>query len=119
MYDVYKRGLCLGACAAGLAIAALGEADAEAAAKTWALTLPEDAAGVTNKAPVTLTDGNYVLRGYIVSAHKSTGSSRGADFRAPGGARPTPRGRKPARHAASSSISSRWHAGAASGASMK
>ncbi len=71
MYDVYKRGLCLGACAAGLAIAALGEADAEAAAKTWALTLPADAAGVTNKAPVTLTDGNYTLRAYISDAAKN------------------------------------------------
>ena len=55
----------------------------------------------------------------IVSAHKSVGSSRGANFRARGDARPTPCERKPARHAASSSISSRWQAGAASGASMK
>ncbi len=70
MYDVYKRVLCLGACAVGLGVSALGAEDAEAVTKTWALTLPEDAVGITNKAPVTLTDGNYTLRGWIRDAAK-------------------------------------------------
>lgn len=34
--------------------------------KTWALELPE-AAGITNKAPVVITDGNYRLKCWIVS----------------------------------------------------
>ena len=54
----------------GVACALLASAHAEEVTKTWALTLPADAAGVTNKAPVTLTDGNYVLRGYIRDADK-------------------------------------------------
>ena len=70
MYDVYKRVLCLGACAVGLGVSALGAEDAEAVTKTWALALPEDAVGITNKAPVTLTDGNYTLRGWIRDAAK-------------------------------------------------
>ncbi|MDO5314324.1 MAG: leucine-rich repeat protein [bacterium] len=73
MYDVYKRVLCLGACAVGLGVStlgALGAEDAEVVTKTWTLTLPEDATGITNKAPVTLTDGNYTLRGWIRDAAK-------------------------------------------------
>ena len=70
MYDVYKRILCLGMCAVGLGISALQAEDAEAVTKTWTLTLPEDAAGITNRAPVTLSDGNYTLRGWIRDAGK-------------------------------------------------
>ena len=67
MYDVYKRILCLGMCAVGLGIAALQAEDAEAVTKTWTVTLDE---GVTNNAPVTLSDGNYTLRGWIRDAGK-------------------------------------------------
>lgn len=70
MYDVYKRILCLGMCAVGLGISALQAEDAEAVTKTWTLTLPEDATGITNRAPVTLSDGNYTLRGWIRDAGK-------------------------------------------------
>lgn len=70
MYDVYKRILCLGMCAVGLGISALQAEDAAAVTKTWTLTLPEDAAGITNNAPVTLSDGNYTLRGWIRDAGK-------------------------------------------------
>lgn len=71
MYDVYKRILCLGMCAVGLGISALQAEDAEAVTKTWTLTLPEDATGITNNAPVTLSDGNYTLRGWIRDAAKN------------------------------------------------
>ena len=71
MYDVYKRILCLGMCAVGLGISALQAEDAEAVTKTWTLTLPEDATGITNRAPVTLSDGNYTLRGWIRDAAKN------------------------------------------------
>ncbi len=67
MYDVYKRILCLGMCAVGLGISALQAEDAEAVTKTWTVTLDE---GVTNNAPVTLSDGNYTLRGWIRDAGK-------------------------------------------------
>ena len=67
MYDVYKRILCLGMCAVGLGIAALQAEDAEAVTKTWTVTLGE---GLTNNAPVTLSDGNYTLRGWIRDAGK-------------------------------------------------
>lgn len=67
MYDVYKRILCLGMCAVGLGIAALQAEDAEAVTKTWTVSLDE---GVTNNAPVTLSDGNYTLRGWIWDAGK-------------------------------------------------
>ena len=67
MYDVYKRILCLGMCAAGLGISALQAEDAEASPKTWTVTLDD---GVTNNAPVTLSDGNYTLRGWIWDAAK-------------------------------------------------
>ena len=55
MYDVYKRILCLGMCAVGLGVSALQAEDAEASPKTWTVTLDD---GVTNNAPVTLSDGN-------------------------------------------------------------
>ena len=71
MCDVYKRILCLGMCAVGLGISALQAEDAEAVTKTWTLTLPEDATGITNRAPVTLSDGNYTLRGWIRDAAKN------------------------------------------------
>ena len=67
MYDVYKRILCLGMCAVGLGISALQAEDAEAVTKTWTVTLGE---GLTNNAPVTLSDGNYTLRGWIWDAGK-------------------------------------------------
>ena len=67
MYDVYKRILCLGMCAAGLGISALQAEDAEAVTKTWTVALGE---GLTNNAPVTLSDGNYTLRGWIWDAAK-------------------------------------------------
>lgn len=67
MYDVYKRILCLGMCAVGLGVSALQAEDAEAVTKTWTVTLDE---GVTNNAPVTLSDGNYTLRGWIRDAGK-------------------------------------------------
>lgn len=67
MYDVYKRILCLGMCAVGLGISALQAEDAEAVTKTWTVTLGE---GLTNNAPVTLSDGNYTLRGWIRDAGK-------------------------------------------------
>ncbi len=67
MYDVYKRILCLGMCAVGLGISALQAEDAEAVTKTWTVTLDE---GLTNNAPVTLSDGNYTLRGWIRDAGK-------------------------------------------------
>ena len=67
MYDVYKRSLCLGMCAVGLGISALQAEDAEAVTKTWTVTLDE---GLTNNAPVTLSDGNYTLRGWIRDAGK-------------------------------------------------
>ncbi len=67
MYDVYKRILCLGMCAVGLGVSALQAEDAEAVTKTWTVTLDE---GVTNNAPVTLSDGNYTLRGWIWDAGK-------------------------------------------------
>ena len=67
MYDVYKRILCLGMCAVGLGISALQAEDAEAVTKTWTVTLDE---GLTNNAPVTLSDGNYTLRGWIWDAAK-------------------------------------------------
>ena len=60
-----KRVLgCLCACALGVA------ARADEVSKAWAVTLPADAAGLTNNAPVTLTDGSYVLKGYIRDAAK-------------------------------------------------
>ena len=68
MYDVYKRILCLGMCAVGLGISALQAEDAEAVTKTWTVTLGE---GLTNNAPVTLSDGNYTLRGWIRDAAKN------------------------------------------------
>ena len=68
MYDVYKRILCLGMCAVGLGISALQAEDAEAVTKTWTVTLDE---GLTNNAPVTLSDGNYTLRGWIRDAAKN------------------------------------------------
>ena len=67
MYDVYKRILCLGMCAVGLGISALQAEDAEAVTKTWTVTLGE---GLTNNAPVTLSDGNYTLRGWVWDAAK-------------------------------------------------
>ena len=67
MYDVYKRILCLGMCAVGLGVSALQAEDAEAVTKTWTVTLDE---GLTNNAPVTLSDGNYTLRGWIRDAGK-------------------------------------------------
>lgn len=67
MYDVYKRILCLGMCAVGLGISALQAEDAEAVTKTWTVTLDE---GLTNNAPVTLSDGNYTLRGWVWDAGK-------------------------------------------------
>lgn len=67
MSDVYKRILCLGMCAVGLGVSALQAEDAEAVTKTWTVTLDE---GVTNNAPVTLSDGNYTLRGWIRDAGK-------------------------------------------------
>lgn len=67
MYDVYKRILCLGMCAVGLGISALQAEDAEAVTKTWTVTLDE---GLTNNAPVTLSDGNYTLRGWVWDAAK-------------------------------------------------
>ena len=67
MYDVYKRILCLGMCAVGLGVSALQAEDAEAVTKTWTVTLGE---GLTNNAPVTLSDGNYTLRGWIRDAAK-------------------------------------------------
>lgn len=67
MYDVYKRILCLGMCAVGLGVSALQAEDAEAVTKTWTVTLGE---GLTNNAPVTLSDGNYTLRGWIRDAGK-------------------------------------------------
>ena len=67
MYDVYKRILCLGMCAVGLGISALQAEDAEAVTKTWTVTLGE---GLTNNAPVTLSDGHYTLRGWIWDAAK-------------------------------------------------
>ena len=67
MYDVYKRILCLGMCAVGLGIAALQAEDAEAVMKTWTVTLDE---GLTNNAPVTLSDGTYTLRGWVWDAAK-------------------------------------------------
>lgn len=67
MYDVYKRILCLGMCAVGLGISALQAEDAEAVTKTWTVTLGE---GLTNNAPVTLSDGTYTLRGWIWDAGK-------------------------------------------------
>lgn len=67
MYDVYKRILCLGMCAVGLGVSALQAEDAEAVTKTWTVTLDE---GLTNNAPVTLSDGNYTLRGWIWDAAK-------------------------------------------------
>ena len=67
MYDVYKRILCLGMCAVGLGISALQAEDAEAVTKTWTVTLDD---GLTNNAPVTLSDGNYTLRGWIWDAAK-------------------------------------------------
>ena len=59
-----KLLVCLGACALGVV------ARADEVSKTWAVTLPADAAGLTNNAPVTLTDGSYVLKGYIQDAAK-------------------------------------------------
>lgn len=67
MYDAYKRILCLGMCAVGLGISALQAEDAEAVTKTWTVTLGE---GLTNNAPVTLSDGHYTLRGWIWDAAK-------------------------------------------------
>ena len=67
MYDVYKRILCLGMCAVGLGVSALQAEDAEASPKTWTVTLGD---GVTNNAPVTLSDGTYTLRGWIWNAEK-------------------------------------------------
>lgn len=67
MYDVYKRILCLGICAVGLGVSALQAEDAEAVTKTWTVTLDD---GNTNNAPVTLSDGNYTLRGWIWDAAK-------------------------------------------------
>ena len=67
MYDVYKRILCLGMCAVGLGVSALQAEDAEAVTKTWTVTLGD---GLTNNAPVTLSDGNYTLRGWIRDAAK-------------------------------------------------
>ena len=67
MYDVYKRILCLGMCAVGLGVSALQAEDAEASPKTWTVTLDD---GVTNNAPVTLSDGTYTLRGWIWNAEK-------------------------------------------------
>lgn len=67
MYDVYKRILCLGMCAVGLGVSALQAEDAEAVTKTWTVTLGE---GLTNNAPVTLSDGNYTLRGWVWDAAK-------------------------------------------------
>ena len=67
MYDVYKRILCLGMCAVGLGVSALQAEDAEAVTKTWTVTLDD---GLTNNAPVTLSDGNYTLRGWIWDAAK-------------------------------------------------
>ena len=67
MYDVYKRILCLGMCAVGLGVSALQAEDAEASPKTWTVTLDD---GVTNNAPVTLSDGTYTLRGWIWNAAK-------------------------------------------------
>ena len=67
MYDVYKRILCLGMCAVGLGVSALQAEDAEAVTKTWTVTLDD---GLTNNAPVTLSDGNYTLRGWIRDAGK-------------------------------------------------
>ena len=67
MYDVYKRILCLGMCAVGLGVSALQAEDAEASPKTWTVMLDD---GVTNNAPVTLSDNNYTLRGWIKDAEK-------------------------------------------------
>lgn len=67
MYDVYKRILCLGMCAVGLGVSALQAEDAEAVTKTWTVTLDE---GLTNNAPVALSDGTYTLRGWIWDAAK-------------------------------------------------
>ncbi len=67
MYDVYKRILCLGMCAVGLGVSALQAEDAEASPKTWTVMLDD---GGTNNAPVTLSDGNYTLRGWIWDAAK-------------------------------------------------
>ena len=49
-----------------LLLAAAARAD-EPATKTWTVTLDE---GLTNRAPVTLSDGNYTLRGWIWDAAK-------------------------------------------------
>ena len=67
MYDVYKRILCLGVCAVGLGVSALQAEDAGASPKTWTVTLDD---GVTNNAPITLSDGTYTLRGWIWDAGK-------------------------------------------------
>lgn len=67
MYDVYKRILCLGMCAVGLGVSALQAEDAKAVTKTWTVTLDD---GVTNNAPITLSDGTYTLRGWIWDAAK-------------------------------------------------
>lgn len=67
MYDVYKRILCLGMCAVGLGVSALQAEDAEAVTKTWTVTLDQ---GRTDNAPVTLSDDNYTLRGWIWDAAK-------------------------------------------------
>ena len=60
---VYKLTIAVGAVfVASGAVATT--AQTEAVTKTWTVTLPSDD-GLTNNAPVTLSDGNYQLRGWI------------------------------------------------------
>ena len=67
----------------GVLAASAVQVSADEVTKTWALELPE-ASGITNKAPVVITDGNYRLRGWIASATGKTigigGASGAANF---------------------------------------
>lgn len=55
----------------GVLAASAVQVSADEVTKTWELELPE-AVGITNKAPVMITDGNYRLRGWIASATEKT-----------------------------------------------
>ena len=55
----------------GVLAASAVQVSADEVTKTWELELSE-AVGITNKAPVMITDGNYRLRGWIASATEKT-----------------------------------------------
>ncbi len=62
---VARRVVCKLMISVGTALVAAGAAaQTETVTKTWTVTLPSGD-GLTNNAPVTLSDGNYQLRGWI------------------------------------------------------